>query len=129
MTPTAMSCFTSVVGRYRQVVGGGVLTLDRLARRRVGAHPERADRYLALPCPLFERLRHQGDRRREEEHGLAGAGVFLSDPQHSEGLARAARHNQLAAVRVSEPGSDGVDGLELVRSEHVGGWARGPWGS
>lgn len=73
------------------------------------------DRNLALRCPLLERLVHEGDRGSKEQHRIAGAGVLLGNAQGSERLARAARHDQLAAVGFLKAGTDGVDGLDLMR--------------
>jgi len=81
------------VGRSRQRTGGWVR---------------------CIPPSLLERLSDQGNRRCEEEHRLPSAGVLLSDAQRCEGLAGAARHDQLAAVAFLEADPNVVDGLGLV---------------
>ena len=84
--------------------------------RDVGADGERTDRYLALAGPLLQRLRHQRDRRGQEQHRPARTGVLLGDAQRGERLARAARHDQLASIGRLETGPNGADGLDLMRT-------------
>ena len=110
-----------------QVDDRGILV--GLADLGVRAHGEGAQRVGGLGRPLLERLVEQGDARHEEEHPTTGWHDLLGQAQAREGLAGAARHDQLPAVVLGEAGSHGVDGGALVRAQllaaerrqHLGG--------
>ena len=103
-------------GRKGEIFDGGkvgilVWVVDT-AHFAIGADAHRAQGLLCVEAPLAQRLPQQGDARHEEKHGAhlerfgyAEAGV---------GLARAAGHDELAAVVVLKVGFGFVDGQCLM---------------
>ena len=79
-----------------------VVLLALLADVAVRADREAPERRRALLRPLRQRLRQEREARQEEEHALARARDALGDLQAGERLARAARHDELAAVVLRE---------------------------
>ena len=78
----------------------------------VGADGQRGDLVLRLLRPDAKALRKERNRRHHEQHRPALQ--FLGDAERGEGLARAASHDELAAVGGLESLQDVVDCLGLV---------------
>ena len=78
----------------------------------VGADGQRGDLVLRLLRPDTEALRKERNRRHHEQHRLALQ--LFGDAERGEGLARAASHDELAAVGGLESLQDVVDCLGLV---------------
>ena len=97
-------------GNRRRVCGDGELEL--LERgvlvvapgAGIGADADIAVRDRALRRPLPHRLLKQRDRRHHIQHPAVDTGNGLRDAQRGEGLARPARHDQLAVVMGLEAG-------------------------
>jgi hypothetical protein len=81
----------------------------------IRADGEGGEGHLGLGGPLTEGLRQQADRGDQEEDAATSADELLGQPEGREGLAGAARHDQLAAVRGGEAAAYVLDGLRLVR--------------
>ena len=110
-------------GGIDQVVDQQVLRGVRLADLHVRAHGIRTEGQLGLLLPLAQALVEELDRGDEEQHrgrlGLAAGRELLGDLERGEGLAGAARHDQLAAVARRQTLPDGLAGLALVRQERL----------
>ena len=78
----------------------------------VGADGQRGDLVLRLLRPDAKALRKERNRRHHEQHRLALQ--LFGDAERGEGLARAASHDELAAVGGLESLQDVVDCLGLV---------------
>ncbi len=93
-----------------------VLQLGSLAVR---THHVQVDSAAYLVHPAAHRLRHQTDRRGQEQHRAARTHL-LRQTQRGQRLARAARHHRQRAVMIHQLGLDRVDRLALVvaRLEH-----------
>ncbi len=85
----------------------------------VGADGIRPKLYRGLGGPLAQRLRHQRDRRHQEQHRATGRHQVLGDPQRGERLARATRHDQLAPVGAGEVRAGRLQREELVRAQDL----------
>lgn len=66
---------------------------------------------------VWESRAIEGTRKREEDAPAPVLGESLGDAQGGEGLARAAGHDELAAVRGFQAADDGVQRLPLVGSQ------------
>ena len=91
----------------------GVVRAFRGARVRADA--DGVERALRVCRPLAQRLAEQRDGWHEEQHEAVRAGFLLRDLQRRVRLARAAGHDELAAVVRGVVGAGGVHGLHLVR--------------
>ncbi len=85
----------------------------------VGADGEVVQTRLALLRPLRQGLGEQGEAGDQEQHPLALAGDLLGDLEAGEGLAGAARHDELAAVGGLEPCDDRLQRVLLVRPKRL----------
>ena len=111
-------------GNLRRIGGDGdfellqprVLALASAPGAFVGTHADVAVRKGALRGPFAHRLREQRDRGHEIERAPADAGDGLGNAQRDVGLARAARHDELAAVVLREAREGVVERLLLVRA-------------
>ena len=108
-------------GRDRQVHHRDVLAqagaLAPLADLRIRADREGAQRHPRLSTPLHERLRQQRDGGHQEQDPATGARHGLRNAKGREGLAGAARHDELAPVRRGQSGSHRVQGSLLVLAQ------------
>ena len=86
----------------------------------IGADADVAVRYRLLRRPFAHRLREQRNRRHQIEHPPADTGDRFGDTQRGEGLARAAGHDELAAVVPLEAVDHVVERGALVRAQAVG---------
>ena len=78
------------------------------SRAHVRTDADVAVRHRLLRGPLAHRLRKERNRRHQIEHAAARARDGFGDPKRREGLARAARHDELAPVRFFESPRHGV---------------------
>ncbi len=91
-----------------------------LSDLRVGAHRKGGDRYEGVGAPFGHGLRHQGQGGHQVQDVAALAGQFLGDAQARQGLAGAARHDELAAVGILQPAHGFFKGLGLIVPQRLG---------
>ena len=96
-----------------------VAALVAFADLRIGAHRKRPQRRRGVERPFAHRLAHQRQRWHEEQNELAGTGEVFRDLEAGEGLARAARHNELAAIRRRESAAHRIERIALVRTHFL----------
>ena len=107
-------------GRDRQIVRLSAVAIA-LPNFLIRADSESADRGLGVRAPLPQRLSDERDRGSDEQHTPARPGDLLGGAERGEGLARAAGHDQLAAVVLCEPREHVVEGALLVRPHLLAG--------
>ena len=115
-----ISCRRDREVRHRDVLVDAGAQGPALVHLAVRAQREGAQRSGCLGVPRAQGLGEQcdlGDEEEEEDAPAPVLGESLGDAQGGEGLARAAGHDELAAVRGFQAADDGVQRLPLVGSQ------------
>ena len=85
----------------------------------VRADADSVDRLVRVGGPLAQRLAQQRDGGYQEQDKALTTGFMFGDAQGIEGLARPARHDELAPLRLFEMRVGAIQGFLLVRAQHL----------